>query len=648
MVLACLTIPLFFYFGSYEKYETIKVSLFILFAGLALFAWASGPRLAGVSVPKFFWLLLWGFALMFGLSTLASPDKVASLLGSYLRFTNGLLFFLAWLILLGLFIPIAMEKEKRLFFYKLLFWDASIVAVISLFQSAGIGYYEGLDMPVLARAPGPLGNPNFSTMFMVACLPFAVPLWQATKTLGGRLYYAVSAAIILWAVVVLSSRGAWLGLAVALLCALSVSLIARLPKKTVLAWLALGVVGLIFWLGFSKLTPRPQLISSAVQLTDANVSSRFSVWKVTAKAAVSRPFFGYGPGNFILAYQANRGMGEANLGVFDDPHNLFLRLAAEAGIPATLFFLGLILLVFWNGLRQSFLMKDVFIISAVSGLSGLLVAACFNPVSAPNYLLLAFFIAVLAAKHKNNAQSQALAALGKPDQRVFKAFFRLVGVMFCVFAVLFMAGEVLFFQGLKAFNEGDFRQALKYFHWAQKANPYQELSGIYSAAASVSLGAPETEIQEKIDSVGRLHPARSAAYALQSNLYYYWFFYKLQPRHLDAAIGSMEKAVALDPYFARRYGRLGYYYLLKKSPGRALEEMKTALGMEPGYLPGWLLLAKAYQVQGDKPNTVAALKQTAALKPDSKDLRALLKTGESLDDIRRLNIPGGISPAILE
>ncbi len=585
---------------------------------------------------------------MFFLATLFSEDKVASLLGSYLRFTNGLVFFLAWTLLLALFLVIVWEKEKRLFIYKLLFLDALIVAIISLFQSMGIGYYEGLNMPALVRAPGPLGNPNFSAMFMAACLGFAVPLWVSAKKLAAQSYYAVSAIVILWAVVILSSRGAWLGLAASLFCALSLSLITRLPKKNAMLWLVLGAVGVMFWLGFYQLTPRPTTISSAVQLTDANVNSRLSVWKVSGKAIAERPFFGYGPGNFVLAYQAHRSSGEAALGIFDDPHNLFVQLAVEAGIPSVLFFAGLLLLVFWNGLKQSFKEKDTYMISAVSGLVGLLVAACFNPFSVPNYLLLAFFIAVLAVRPKGGFESESQTGVEKPVSRQFQNFSKVLAALFCIIGILFMAGEVWFFQGLKAFNEGNFSKASRCFYWTQIVNPYQELSRIYGAAAGIGLKVPSTEIQKKIETIAQLHPGRSAAYAIESNLYYYWYFYDREESHLNAAISSMEKAVVLDPYFGRRYGRLGYYYLLKNNSDKAVEEMKVELKMEPNYLPGWMLLAKAYQIKGDRSGTVLALKQASALRPDLVDLKNLAKAAEDLDDIRRLIIPGGISPAILE
>ncbi|MCL5774793.1 MAG: hypothetical protein M1333_01110, partial [Patescibacteria group bacterium] len=186
------------------------------------------------------------------------------------------------------------------------------------------------------------------------------------------------------------------------------------------------------------------------------------------------------------------------------------------------------------------------------------------------------------------------------------------------------------------------------FSWTLKLNPFQELAPNYSAACSIRLGVLSQEGQEKVTRISRLHPKRSAAYAMESNLEYYWYVYGGGTEHLAAAIETMRQAIELDPYFARRYGRLGYYYLLSGKLDMAQENMKMELRMEPEYLPGWLLLAKSYQAAGDKSEVVAALKKAFVLRPDLKELKFLIAQAESIGDIRQMVIPGGISPEILE
>lgn len=644
LVLILLSVPLIFYWGTYEKYETIKVFLFLLLSGVALLTWSKKSEIPNLPKTKIFWALFLGFVASFILSLAFTQDWVTSIFGSYLRFTNGLVFFLAWAVLLVLFMIQARIPEKRNFFFKVIFFDSFAIALVSVLQSFGFGYYEGLNMPVISRAPGLLGNPNFTTMFLAATVCLAVPLFFAAEHFAGRLYYALGGAFALWAIVMLSSRGSWLGLGVVVAVSLALSSIIKFSGKVKLAFLAVGVLACIFWLAFYQLTPRQNLIASTVSLKDENVNSRLLAWELSFRAMLDKPIFGFGPGNFTLAYEKFRSPELKSLGIFDDPHNLFLQQAVTLGLPALLLLLGLL---FWAGKQGVKILastKDIYLIPVLAGFASLLVMACFNPFTAPNWLLLALFLGILTScGSKEYEEVLALKALPKT-----RAALAILGLGLILVSVLFFCGEVLYYQGAKAYNAGDFVRARTFFDWTNKINPYQELNPMYLSATSIRLKESNQVIQRNIEKIATLHPKRSTAYALESNLYYYWYIFDRQPEYLDTAITRMEKAVAMDPYFGRRYGRLGYYYLLKNNPQKAEEYMKLGLGAEPAYLPGWLLLAKAYQVENKRTEVVKCLEQAFKLRPDLLELKYLLKTAEEIKDIRQLIIPGGISPDILE
>lgn len=647
LVLAVFAIPLIFFTGTYEKFETVKTALFLALAGAAFLVWAARPRPLPVAYPKVFWLLIAFLLAAFVLSSIFSQEPLNSLTGSYMRFTNGLVFFLAWLGLLLFFLPMAISPARRLFFFKVLFLDAVLIAVVGLLQSVGVGYYEGLDMPAFTRAPSLLGNPNFSSMFMAACAIFSVPLFLNAKNLSAKVYYAAGAAAICWAVVILSSRGGWLGLGLAVFAGLGLALLFRFPKKIIFGVLVLGMVGATLGGLFYRLTPRQDIIASTISLKDTNVDTRLSVWQLSAEAVLARPLLGTGPGNFILAYEHNRTPALASEGIFDDPHNLFIQQAVTLGLPFVLLFLCFLLLVFWNGLAKLRQQRDPLVLVSLSGLFALLMMACFNPFTSANYLLLAFFLSVLAVKNQPD-QVEGLAEQYVEYPGLGKYLIGILGAILVAAGVLFFAGEVFYYQGLKAFSNQDFRTASGLFRWADRLNPRQEMSRVYLAAASVRLGEAPIRIQANIKAVAEFHPQRAAAYAVESNLYYYWYYYDRQQQHLDDAVLSLEQAVGMDPYYARRYGRLGFYYLLKLDAARGEKNMKQELVLEPGYLPGWLLLAKAYQVEGKKAETLQALKKAFDLRPDLAPLKILLKTAEEVPDIRQLNIPGGVPPDILE
>ena len=647
LVLAVFVIPLIFFTGTYEKFETVKTALLLVLAGAVFLVWAARPRPLQVARPKVFWLLSAALLAMFVLSAVFSQEPMNSVVGSYMRFDNGLVFFLAWLGLLLSFLPVVGDSARRLFFFKVLFLDAVLIAVVGLLQSIGIGYYEGLDMPALARAPSLLGNPNFSAMFMAACAIFSVPLFLSAKKLVAKIYYAAGGVVVCWAVVVLSSRGGWLGLGLAVFLGLGLALLFRFPKKIIFGVLVLGVVGATLGGLFYQLTPRQDIIASTISLKDANVDTRLSVWQLSAEAILARPLLGTGPGNFILAYEHYRTPALASEGIFDDPHNLFIQQAVTLGLPFVVLFLSFLLVVFWNGLAKIRQQRDPLVLASLSGLFALLVMACFNPFTSANYLLLAFFLSVLAVKNQPD-RLEGLAEKQVEYPRLGKYLIGILGTGLAAAGVLFFAGEVFYYQGLKAFADQDFRAASGFFRWAGSLNSRQELSRVYLAAAGVRLGEAPAQIQADIKAVAKFHPQRAAAYAVESNLYYYWYYYDRQKQHLDDAILSLEQAVGMDPYYARRYGRLGFYYLLEQEAGRAQKNMKQELVLEPDYMPGWLLLAKAYQAEDKRAETIQALKKAFDLRPDLAPLKILLKTAEEATDIRQLNIPGGVPPDILE
>ena len=612
----------------------------MVLSGSAYLVYLKKPEAERLRWPRLVKYLYGTLAVLFFLSVVFSQDKIASVFGSYLRFTNGLMFFAAWLVLLFLTNRVAARLDQRRVLFQILFFDAGLIAAVGVMQSLGWGYYEGLNMPVLTRAPSLLGNPNFSVMFMAACAGFAVPLWLSAKSLAARAYYFSNAILIIWAVVVLSSRGGWLGLGLNLLLSFCLYIGLRFPKKTLMVTGVLAAAGILLWSAFYQLTPRQNLISQTLALADTNVNLRLEVWQLSARAVAARPWLGVGPGNFLLAYQQFRPSALANQGIFDDPHNLFIDFAVTSGLPFALCFLGLVAVAIFFGFRLARSEQDMFLVASLAGLASLLVMTGFNPVSSPNFLLLAFFLAVLLPGGN----------LGRPNfgSAVSRYFAWVLGSVLIAYGLLFFAGEASFYQGLKAFNAGDLKGGCRVFSWTLKLNPFQELAPNYSAACSIRLGVLSQESQEKVNRISRLHPKRSAAYAMESNLEYYWYVYSGGKEHLAAAIDTMRQAIELDPYFARRYGRLGYYYLLSGKLDTAQENMKMELRMEPEYLPGWLLLAKSYQAAGNKSEVVAALKKAFVLRPDLKELKFLIAQAESIGDIRQMVIPGGISPEILE
>lgn len=80
-----------------------------------------------------------------------------------------------------------------------------------------------------------------------------------------------------------------------------------------------------------------------------SIRERLDFWKGAVKLALEKPFFGYGPYSFRFSYPHVQ---KVFLAVSDHPHNLFLKVAAELGLPALLVFILFFLNFFWTCVKR--------------------------------------------------------------------------------------------------------------------------------------------------------------------------------------------------------------------------------------------------------------------------------------------------------
>src|SRR3989344_5476805 len=180
LALGFFIIPLAFSLYTYENFETPKFAFLAALLGLALVTYkaaeaananADGGKSInpvraddGIKLPsafekttvsplalpvahsnggKFFWHPIFALAAgLFGVFAIAafflSPDKLTAFFGFYPRLVNGLLFYLLlflWLFLLAKLL----DRQKYIFLLKIFLFDALLVSVYGLFQSAGLG-----------------------------------------------------------------------------------------------------------------------------------------------------------------------------------------------------------------------------------------------------------------------------------------------------------------------------------------------------------------------------------------------------------------------------------------------------------------------------------------------------------------------------
>ncbi len=638
LFLLVLSVPLAFTIYTRENFETVKYALWLMLLGAAIFLLGlKSGALEGKNnlktFPRLPAVLLLAFIFFISLSTIFSPDRINSIFGFYYRFANSLLFYGIWVATIFLLL-FKGGMQRLVVLVKVLIFDALIISVVGILQTQGIGYYEGLDMPVIARAPSLLGNPIFSSMFVSGLLPFVVYFWYKSEKFTAKLYYALAGVFMVVCVIVLASRGAWLGLGVGFLAMLVIaSLYSKSKKVLIFGFLGIALVS-ILTLGFFK-AYSAQNGRLTLSLSEENATTRLYSWGMAREAVTAHPLVGVGLGNFQQFFEQNREKYLSNsVQNFDDAHNLFLQLAATAGVPAVLAFLVLLAVAILTAVGHFKKHRDYLALAVVGSLVIFSISASFTPVAIPCFLSLAVLLALAFSLEDEEAVE---VKLKKPI--VFMYF--VVGACLAVMGIGLLTAEHLFYRAVWAYAGRDYQTTRKLSTWAIYLNPTNQLYYLYKAGSQVLGGGNPQDIAKTQKALVNLHPKSAITYSMAGTLNFLSFLKTGDKQYFQAAIGNMTQSLKIDPFAANRYVRLGYFYFYNFDPDTARELTKSGLSLDKKYLPGWFQLAKIYQVQGKKSQLIYALESALKLRPDIMELRALAKMAKDAEDPKTVpvNLP---------
>jgi len=220
----------------------------------------------------------------------------------------------------------------------------SALAVISLAGHEAMGTFGGLATVVEApsqavtklRQAGPLGDANFWGRHLVIAVPLALALLCRAGRAGSHrrmIVWAGSVVVLFGGIYLTQSRGTFLAAAAAVL----VWLVASGP--TVRRW---GVRALPLTLPLLLLPGIGARLGALVSElwgsastydVDYSVLGRRAGQEIAFAMFRDRPLFGFGPGGYESLAPSYAGkVATAVIERMDDPHNLYLQLAAESGL----------------------------------------------------------------------------------------------------------------------------------------------------------------------------------------------------------------------------------------------------------------------------------------------------------------------------
>ena len=398
---------------------------------------------------RFNWLnwLVIGFFLVYLISSIAGVDPIASFWGIFERM-DGLINQAHWLIFFLIVVSLRFSWEEWQKFFAFQAWTSIIFIFYAIGQYFG---WSGFLAPSDNRVTTILGNPAYGAFYSFWLLALTIYYLNQAKVIWRRVVFSLLAIGNLWVFMATGTRGAFIGLATAVIVGLILYVIKGRVSLAVKKWLLIGLVvivvigGLLYtqrqsaWLNEYPIIQRLVDISPQTQ----TAQTRLWAWQIAWQGFLARPAFGWGPETFLSPFgkyfNPKFFQGPTSEIWFDHAHNNFLDLLVSIGVFGFLLYLGLIVWVIrmiWRWL----MIDDRRLLAIIFGawFIGHLVESFFLFDHFASYLVWFLLLAFLGSVGFTQQQS---IALGKDKRQVSqRKVFMLEGLL------VIGAGAILCYQ----------------------------------------------------------------------------------------------------------------------------------------------------------------------------------------------------------
>ncbi|MBI5555275.1 MAG: O-antigen ligase family protein [Elusimicrobia bacterium] len=473
---------------------------------------------------------------------------------------------------------------------------------------------------------GTMPNENVAASYILIGLMCIVAyvFFDSESTRREKVMGRLVALVLTGALLLTHSRG----ILIALVAALGVLVKLKYKKWGLIAVFLAAVVILAFF---------PLSFFDAVFKINTPYSyRRIYIWQSAWEIIKNRPWFGWGMGNFGLAYP------RFNMPGFDTvlrygkvtrfAHNEFLQLAAELGLPALGLFLGIIRYVFKAG--RDLAREKYFSWTQAAGFSALTGIIVHSLVDFNLHLPAVTFITVILgasllfgssasqdkACYVSAATKKVISLLMIAILAINTSFF--IGHLFLTKAERGEATKAPLESVINAYQKAQWFNPLNSYHHEKLARIY---TNQYQNDHNVSAG--ELAVSE-YTLASRLNPEEASYY---EDLFYLYY-------NLGSSLPDMETNYVLvnthNPHLAKPTLVLAIFHLQRRNFGRAIQLLSEVINKEPNYLAAYYYLAKVYESLGDPE---AARDQYEILVP--KINQHLEKMAQSDYELQALKVP---------
>ncbi len=509
----------------------------------------------------------------------------------------------------------------------------------AFYPSGGRVLSAGFDVGPGGPPYATLGNPNFLGEYLAALLPLAVA--GSLGCQGSSRWLASGAATLMAAAIPLTlTRRAWLGAVIGLglalslrprskgstrhLLGLSLVLVAASLLATAAAQQRPGaiapwgrVIGTLRhvspWEGGQERAEKAASRDvSTAPLAAPPWEGRSLWWSATSRIVGDHPVWGIGAGQFRDEYPAYQGRtllprlatGWAAVApaAVESPHNDYLQVAAELGIPGVLLLLGILGLLLWDGARaarRSDGPERGWRAGSLGGLGALLTAALLGyPLHTASGL---YMVSSLAALAVSPTPGEAAPRPSPPRwQWVLLAAVTALGFWQTGALLRVYAASLHLHRGSEALLRRDIPNAFDALERAHEVSPRDSQVRVALGRAYLASGRPDLALEHL---QAGLHGFDSAPLrTLLGNAF-------LQVGQKDAAQEMFRVGVAWFPGYAPLHLSYGRLLAARGDEAEASRELARAVALDPTLADPHYLLGKLRAAGGDAAGAAAALRR---------------------------------------
>jgi len=588
------------------------------------------PRLNILSIALILFLVVLTFSTFFG------ADISRSFWSKYERMTGLLM----WFHLLAFFLAISSTFKSKEDWFKIFgvsIFAAILISLISLVVKASP---NTAGMLAASRGGATIGNSSFLGTYLLFNIFLA--LYLLLQTRGGlKVYSGISLAIISPALFLSGARAATLSLLGGLVLLFLLWLIfckkgiLKFAGIAILIIFVIGVLGLIYL----SLQPGNFVYQKFVQMAS---KSRLVVWQIAWKGFLEKPWLGWGPENFELAFTEHFDprlfLQEYGGEIwFDRAHNIILDTLVASGVVGLLSYFAIFLTVFLILWRQYFRKKIDFLTFGI--ISVVLISyfvqnlTVFDMVNSylMFFLILGFIGSIASQKALSEGPAFGGRVVGGKVGSLKKSLVVIILILFCFsffkFVIQPIRTDASVIKAIRSPNPTERVALYKKTLDTSPVGKYQ-IREMFAdtainfirqgseAATKVSLDDLKLElnfVKDELEKSIKESPLDFRAYLKLGQVYN--IYSQIDPSKIPQAETVLEKAIELSPTNQQAYWELAQTRLYQGKFDEALSLTEKAVTLEPRIFNSHLIVVQVAKIIGNSELAEKKVKEAIKINP---------------------------------